>query len=330
MLRKAMIMAAGVGSRLGALTAVVPKPLVPVANIPVADIIVSHLASFGIEHIVANTHYKAEFIEKHYKNNKNFVPVKETELSGTAGGLRKCRFFFEGESDFVVMSGDGLSDVDLKSVYDSHKKSGAIATIVLKKVKTSDIRHYGIVVPDKDGYVTSFQEKPLPEDAKSNLANTGIYIFNYKIFDFISESSFVDFAKDVFPMILASEYKINTYIHNGYWSDIGSVEQYKQSNTDVINGTVKSVKNEIIHSLAGKYICGKTSIKDTSSILCNSVIGENCTIGSNCKIIDSVIWDNVEIKDNVKLVNAIVLPGITVTESGSDIIIEKERVQTAV
>ena len=181
MLKKAMIMAAGVGSRLEPLSSIVPKPLVPIGNIPAMALLSKHLLSQGITDIVANTHYKSDQIINYFSENNwgiNFEFIKEDQLSGTAGGVKKCQFFFEKDDDFIVMSGDGLTDIDIHEAYKSHKKSQAIATIVIKEVKDSEIHKYGIVVPDKNGFVESFQEKPAFELAKSNLANTGIYIFH--------------------------------------------------------------------------------------------------------------------------------------------------------
>lgn len=329
MLKKAMIMAAGVGSRLEPLSSVVPKPLVPLANIPTMDILVKHLSSFGIKDIIANTYYKAEDIQEHYNKNSygtNFQFIKETELSGTAGGVKKCQFFFEKGEDFIIMSGDGLTDIDINQAYSSHKQSGSIATIITKEVEHKDVSKYGIIVPDSKGFVDSFQEKPTLEEAKSNLANTGIYIFNYEIFNFIPQNTFYDFAKNVFPSILDSGIKINTYTHYGYWSDIGSLEQYKQSNADIINNKVSSFSPQIIMTKNGSYICGQNShIGTNTRLIGENVIGNNCIIGNNCNIKNSIIWNNVKIKDNVTVENSIILPNINVIDSVYDEILAENR-----
>ena len=334
MLKKAMIMAAGVGSRLEPLSSIVPKPLVPIANIPAMDILIKHLSNNGIKDIIANTFFKAEVIKQHYLNNNfnlNIQFVKEDSLSGTAGGVKKCQFFFDRNEDFIVMSGDGLTDIDIQEAYNRHKKSESIATIVVKEVEHKDVSMYGIIVTDEDGFVESFQEKPTVSDAKSNLANTGIYIFSYKIFDYIPENTFYDFAKNVFPSIINEKIKINTYIHKGYWTDIGSIEQYKQSNKDIINDKVKSVKINSMISQTGKYVCGKNFTKGLNCTFNgNNVFGNNCHIGNNCIIINSVIWDNVTIYDNVIIEDSIILPNIKLEESVSNQIISginrKEKV----
>ena len=334
MLKKAMIMAAGVGSRLGALSEILPKPLAPLANEPAMDIILKHLKSYGIKDLIANTYYKSEIIQEHYKKDNlgvNIQFIKEVELSGTAGGMKKCQFFFDKDDDFIVMSGDGLSDINIEEAYKSHKKSNAIATLVLKNVEVSEVSMYGIVVPDKNGFVDSFQEKPKQEEAKSTLANTGIYIFNYRIFEFIPENTFYDFAKNVFPSLLSSGEKINTYTLNSYWSDIGSIHQYKLSNKDVLNHKIKTISPVIIHSQNGKYCVGENfKIDETSSIIGECIIGNNCTIGKNAKVINSILWNNIKIEDNTVIENCIILDDTKVKTSRKDEILTKEKEYTTV
>lgn len=319
MLKKAMIMAAGVGSRLEALSNALPKPLVPLVNTPAMDIIVRHLSSFGIKKIIANTYYKSEEIQKHYKNSNfdvNFSFIKEEELSGTAGGVGKCKFFFDKGEDFLVMSGDGLSDIDIFKAYDSHKESEAIATIVLKEINPKDVSIYGVVVPGKNGQVESFQEKPKLYEAKSNLVNTGIYIFSYEIFNYIPENTFYDFAKNVFPALLESGEKINTYIMDGYWTDIGSLEQYKKANSDILNHKVKSFLPEAQRTMGGLICTGKnTIIKEGAEFTENCIIGNNCIIGRNVKIINSILWNNINVQDNVTIKNSIILNNVSVKNS---------------
>ena len=330
MLKKAMIMAAGVGSRLEPLSSVVPKPLVPLANMPTMDILVRHLASFGIKNIIANTYHKAEAIKEHYKtcNIVDIEFITEVELSGTAGGVKKCQFFFDKDDDFIIMSGDGLTDINIKEAYESHKKSNAIVTIVAKDVPHKEVSKYGIIVPDSDGYVESFQEKPSLEDAKSNLANTGIYIFNYEIFNFIPENTFYDFAKNVFPSIMANGLKINTYIHTGYWSDIGSLDVYHQSNIDLLNQAIRTYQPTVIKTLNGQYTVGENTVISSDTIVENDcIIGKNCKFGKNTLVKNSIIWDNVDIADNVVIENSIILSDTVIDKSVKNQIISTEKLK---
>lgn len=323
---KAMVMAAGMGSRLEPITLKLPKPLIPVMNRPLMDIILSQLHNIGVNEVISNTYYLANQIIDRYKSNKlgiKFNYIKETELSGTAGGVKKCQFFFDEGEDFIVISGDVLTTADIKEGIEIHKKSGAIATIGVKQVPHELVSHFGVVVTDEKGYITEFQEKPPLEDAKSNLINTGIYIFNYKIFDFIPENTFYDFAKNVFPSIMDSGLKINTYTHMGYWSDIGSIDQYKQSNIDILQNKVTSLNVDVQSSNSGIYISNESIIKDkTSKIEGACVFGKNCTLGKNTRIKNSILWDNVEVKDNIEIDNSIILPNVIVEENIKDSVVK--------
>ena len=330
MLKKAMIMAAGVGSRLEPLSSVVPKPLVPLANMPTMDILVKHLVSYGIKDIVSNTYHKAEAIQEHYSacNIANMEFIREIELSGTAGGVKKCQFFFDEGDDFIIMSGDGLTDINIEAAYESHKKSNAIVTIVAKDVAHKEVSKYGIIVPDKNGFVESFQEKPSLEEAKSNLANTGIYIFNYEIFNFIPENTFYDFAKNVFPSIMESGLKINTYIHTGYWSDIGSLDVYHQSNIDLLNKAIKTYQPTVTKTTNGQYTVGKnTAIPTDISIEKDCIIGSNSNLGKNVTIKNSIIWDNVTIADVVEIEHSIILSNMKIENSIKNQIISEEKLK---
>ena len=313
---KAMVMSAGMGSRLEPLTLQVPKPLVTVANRPVMDILLEKLVNIGIKDVICNTYYLSEQIIERYKLNDigiNFNYIKEDTLSGTAGGLKKCQFFFDEGEDFVVLSGDGLTDADILKGIKIHKSSNAIATIGIKQVKHDEVSHFGVVVTDKDGFITEFQEKPSVEEAKSNYINTGIYIFNYKIFDYIPENTFYDFAKNVFPKLLL-ERQINTFVINDYWSDIGTLEQYRLSTNDVFEGNCNFKHGEIIETSQGAYI-SETSIPEDTVIIGNSTIGKRCEIGKNVVIENSILWDNIKVADNICLKNCIVACGEVITSN---------------
>lgn len=309
MVLKAMVMAAGVGSRLDPLTKEVPKPIVPIANRPVMDILFERLLEISVKDVIANTHYLSEKIVKHYENNDlgiNFNYVHEKDLSGTAGGVKKCQFFFDEGEDFLVLSADGLSNADLQAGIDAHKKSGAIATIGIKKIALEEIPNFGVVVTDENGFISGFQEKPAIKDAKSDCINTGIYIFNYKIFDYIPENSFYDFAKNVFPRLLADGIKINTFPVEEYWSDIGTIDQYFQSTQDLFNKLYKINHSPIVETEEGSYIAGKSHISSCTKFIGFNTIGENCIIGKNVTLENCIVWDDVEIKDNLTLQNCII------------------------
>ena len=305
---KAMVMSAGVGSRLDPLTKFIPKPLVPVANRPVMDILFEKLASIGVKDVICNTYYLADKIIERYEHNNlgiNFNYIKEETLSGTAGGVKKCQFFFDKGSSFLVMSADGLSNADLKKGIEIHKNSGAIATIGIKRISPEEVSHFGVVVTDENGFITEFQEKPSTNEAKSNFINTGIYIFDYKIFDYIPENTFYDFAKNVFPELLKA-HAINTFEVKEYWSDIGTLAQYRQSIQDLFNGECKFSHAPIVNTDSGSYIAEDAVIPKSVKFVGNSVIGKYSSIGENSVIENSIIWDNVVIGANIRLSNCVI------------------------
>ena len=321
---KAMVMAAGMGSRLEPITLMIPKPLIPVMNRPLMDIILTQLHNVGVKEVISNTYYLANQIIDRYKNNNlgiKFNYIKETELSGTAGGVKKCQFFFDKGEDFIVMSGDILTTADIDKAVEIHKASNAIATIGVKEIPHEYVSHFGVVVTDDDGYITEFQEKPSVEEAKSNLINTGIYIFNYKIFDYIPENEFCDFAKNVFPKLL-KERAINTFVVDEYWNDIGTISQYKQSIQDVFNGVCKIDHDRIIDTNLGSYVCGDSKIPSTIRFVGNTVVGNNCKLGEYIKLENCIVLDNAEIKTGSELTDCVVIPAVSTRKS-----VNKEKVK---
>ena len=228
--RKALILAAGEGTRLRPLTYILPKPLAPVCNVPVMQYIITELREVGVEEIYINLYHKGEMIREYFGDGRDFnVRINyllEDTLSGTAGALKKLQWFFEGEN-FIVIGGDDLIDIDLKAIIDFHFERGAIATIGLYEV--DDPSHYGIVITDESGRIKAFQEKPLKEEALSNLANTGVYVFSPEIFKYIREIPY-DFGKQVFPELVKAGEPFYGLKVKGFWIDIGNLDTYKEAN----------------------------------------------------------------------------------------------------
>lgn len=317
MINKAMIMAAGVGSRLDPLTQNTPKPLIPMANKPIMELILNHLKEFGVKDVIANTHYLADKIHETFENKNlgiNFNYLYEQELSGTAGGVKKCENFFTPGETFIVMSGDSLTDVDLEALVKKHKESGAIATMALREVPMQEVSHFGVVVTNEDGKITEFQEKPSIQEAKSNLVNTGIYVFETKVFDYIPANTFYDFAKNVFPALMENNELLCGYKINRYWNDIGTLNQYRLSSYDLFTDKItispdyKQFQNGwIAHNaiispnavLEGNIIMGHNSIASSKvKFYGNSIIGDNCIIEEGAIIRNAIIWNNVTVKRN--------------------------------
>src|SRR3954466_12065516 len=184
---RAMVLAAGLGTRLRPITYAVPKPMVPVLNRPVMEHSVRLLARHGFGEAIANLHWFPELIEGHFGDGSEFgVELsysREERLLGTAGGARNAAGFL-GDS-FLVISGDALTDIDLAAMREFHESHDGIASLATKRVR--DTSQFGVAITGSDGRIQGFQEKPDPAEALSDLANCGIYMFRREIFDYFPE-----------------------------------------------------------------------------------------------------------------------------------------------
>jgi len=320
---KAMILAAGVGSRLEPLTCNIPKPMVPVANRPAMEHIIRLLEKSGIRDIAANLWYLPQKVQDYFGSGEKWgvslTYSLENELLGTAGGVKQLEKFFD--ETFIVISGDALTDIDIGHLVKVHKERNALATIALKPV--SDPRQFGVVITDDAGRIQSFQEKPAPSEALSCLANTGIYIFEPGIFAYIPAGEVYDFGKQVFPRLVGDGLPFYGHVINDYWCDIGSLTQYRLAHYDVLSGQVKiSIpgmwSRGAIYVGEGAYIApnaaiGSKVIVGANCHICEgveifgeTVIGDNCIIDSGAAVFGSIIWNNTRLERDTRLVECVV------------------------
>jgi mannose-1-phosphate guanylyltransferase len=229
-----MVLAAGLGTRLRPLTYEINKPMVPVLDRPVMAHIVDLLDRHGFDETIANLHYFPDSIREYFGERLTYRT--EPELLGTAGGVRGCAEFF-GDEAFLVISGDALTDIDLGAFAARHREAGGVATLAVKKV--ADTREYGVVLHDRAGRITGFQEKPEPAEALSDLGNCGIYIFEPRIFDYFPDRPFVDWAQDVFPALLANDVPFHIHEVRDYWNDVGSLAELRQGTFDALRGELR-------------------------------------------------------------------------------------------
>lgn len=306
---QAMIMAAGVGSRLMPMTTDIPKPMIPMANRPLMANTVQLLHRHGFDQIIANLHYHADCISSYFGDGQAFEVSlrysREEELLGTAGGVKRCEWFLN--DCFIIVSGDALTDIDLTELLRAHKQHGALATIALREVQ--DVEHFGIVIADEYGHIKSFQEKPRPEEALSRVANTGIYVFEPEIFKYIPVGEFYDFGKQVFPHLVKVGAPFYGVVVEDYWCDVGNIATYRQAHADVLEGKVRAELTGELSILKNKsrVLLGTgTKAGKNTEFNGNVVIGAGCSIGDNVSISDSVIWNETVIGDNVIIQDAII------------------------
>lgn len=220
---KAFILCGGEGTRLRPYTYTTPKPMMRMGNQPILWYVIENLKRNGIEELVLTVGYLNDQIQEYFGDGSEFgVKIEyavEEEALNTAGSI--LQFRDKVDSTFVVVMGDHLTNIDLKSMVEHHKKEGAVATIALLKNKTA--LEYGVVETDEKK-VTGFKEKPMLE----NYFNVAIYVFEPKVFDYIKEKD--DFAKNVFPRMLDAGERIVPFVFEDVWFDIGRVSDYERLN----------------------------------------------------------------------------------------------------
>src|SRR3989442_368152 len=310
---KAMLLAAGLGTRLRPLTYEVPKPMVPVLGRPVMEHILRLLARHGFDDVIANLHYFPEQIEGRFGDRSQWgVRLRfsqEPELLGTAGGVRNVRDHF-GDETFLIISGDALTDIDLTALWRRHEEAGGIGTLALKRVE--DPNQLGVVILAEDGRVQGFQEKPDPAEALSNLGNCGIYVFEPEIFDFFPDRDFVDWAQDVFPALLAQDVPFYGHEIDDYWNDIGNIKEFRQGNFDALSGEVKvEIESGRLNPDADwveerpVYVGEGCEIGSGVRLTGPVVLGDRCRLGDGAAIRDSVLWPGTEVVSPGALIGAV-------------------------
>jgi NDP-sugar pyrophosphorylase family protein len=286
---KVYVMAAGLGTRLYPLTGRTSKPMVPILNRPVMEHLLRLLRRHGAREVAANLHYHPDKIRGYFGDGSAFgVELRynfEKQLLGTAGGASAFREFF-ADGTFVVVSGDGLTDIDLTAFVAAHRAHGGIASLAVKQVEDPSL--YGVVVHDDDHRVVAFQEKPPAVEALSELCNCGIYAFEPAIFDYVAPDSFVDWARDVFPALLAADAPFHCWRLETYWNDVGNIEQYRIGNFDALLGRVKlDVPGREI--TPGVWVGEGTQVEPGVRLEPPVLIGAGCLVESGAELIGPLI-----------------------------------------
>lgn len=315
---KAVIMAGGEGSRLRPLTCNRPKPMVPIVNKPVMEHIIELLKKYGIKDIAVTLQYMPEIIKDYFGDGSGFGVnlnyYTEDVPLGTAGSVKNAEEFLD--ETFIVISGDALTDINLDKAVEFHNKSGAAATLVLKKVESPI--DYGVVVTDQIGRIIRFLEKPSWGEVFSDTANTGIYVLNPEVLSCFKKNERFDFSKDLFPILLDKGRPMFGYVTEDYWCDIGDLKAYVEVHNDILNNDV-DIKIDAKEIRQGVWVgegavvakealikppvlIGKNSVvKGGSTVGSFSVIGEGCHISEGSSVKKSILWKGCVLKRNTQL-----------------------------
>jgi mannose-1-phosphate guanylyltransferase len=349
---KAMILAAGKGTRVRPITYTMPKPMMPILQKPVMEFLLELLRQHGFDQIMVNVSHLAEEIESYFRDGQRFgVQIAYSfegrivegtlvgEALGSAGGIKKIQDFSPFFDDtFVVLCGDALIDLDLTAAVNWHKSKGSIATIVMKSVPREEVSSYGVVVTDEQGRVKAFQEKPKVEEALSTNINTGIYIFEPEVLDYIPSGVEYDIGSQLFPKLVELGAPFYAIAMDFEWVDIGKVPDYWRAIRGVLSGEIKNVQipgqqvapgiytglNVAVNwdkvDITGPvYIGGMTKIEDGAKIVGPTMIGPNCWICSGATVENSVIFEWSRLGPGARLVDKLVFGRYCVDKTGTTI-----------
>lgn len=319
---KAVIMAGGKGSRLRPLTCDMPKPMARLCGKPIIEYIFDLLLRNGIQEAAVTLGYLSERIAEQYPNGYKQLKldfVREDSPLGTAGSVKNAA---KGETQpLLIISGDAMCDYALEGIMDYHRAIGASATIVAAQVE--DPREYGLLQVDHENAVTGFIEKPAWSQAVSNLANTGIYVLNAECLDMIPDNEPFDFAKDLFPQMLAADMPVYCYKATGYWCDVGDIDAFSRCNRDLLEGKIQCNMRALAGGIFAKsdlpkgsyslippvYVGDQVEIADGAVIGPFTSVDDGCLVGQDAKLRASMLMENAYVARNAAMTGAILCAG---------------------
>lgn len=303
---RAVILAGGLGTRLRPLTDNLPKPIVPFGNRPFAEYQIDILRKAGIEDICFSLGYQSDKIKAVLGDGEDYgvrlTYVTEPEPLGTAGAFAFANRGARGP--VFVLNGDILTDVDLSSMMQVHRSGSASATLFLKEVE--DPTRFGLVEIDGSGLVKGFREKPSAEEAAMiprPLISAGIYLLEESVTDMIPSDVRFMFETDVFPTLIGSGATVASFAPSCYWRDIGTIENYRVGNIDLLRAPFSDDLSMMI---------GNDCEISASSEVNRSVIGDRVKIGDGSRIEGSVIHDQTEIGDGCVIEEAVIGRGCSI------------------
>ena len=323
-------MAGGEGTRLRPLTCDCPKPMIRLMERPVMQYALALLKRHGMADIAVTLGYLPDAIRDYFGAGDDFgVSLRytvETAPLGTAGGVRQARRFLD--ESFVVLSGDGVTDLDLTDAIAFHRRKQALATLVLKRADNP--LDYGVVLTDADGRLRSFHEKPDWSDVVSDTVNTGIYILEPEVLEHIPPDRPCDFGQELFPALVRKGLPVYGYVTRDYWCDIGDVRAYLQAHADALEGRIRleglSPRQGRVVQLPGASVDRSAVLEGPCLIASNaqvlpgayigpySVVGAGCVIGEGASLKRSVLWPGARLMPGAQARGCVLAAGATLGE----------------
>ncbi|MFZ4878021.1 sugar phosphate nucleotidyltransferase [Janthinobacterium sp. Mn2066] len=334
---KAMILAAGKGTRVRPLTYDLPKPMIPILGKPVMAYLIEHLAKYGVRDIMVNVSYLHEKIEEYFGDGHQYGvqigysfegyttddSVVVPQPIGSAGGMKKIQEFGGFFDDTtIVLCGDAVINLDIQSALFEHRRKGALASVITREVPWDKVSSYGVVVSDKEGRIQAFQEKPSQEAALSNHVSTGIYIFEPAVLDLIPKDAVFDIGADLFPLLVEKGLPFYAQSRAFNWIDIGNIKDYWEVSQSVMMGEVAHMDVPGVQLKDGIWVGLNTRIDWEGTLIEGPVyIGSGCKIEAGATIIGptwighgSHICSGAQVVRSVLFEYTRVLPKITLEE----------------
>lgn len=312
---RAVLMAGGSGTRLRPLTCDLPKPMVPILNRPISEHIINLLKRHQITEIIATLYYLPDVMRDYFQDGSDFgvqitYAVEEDQPLGTAGCVKNVAELLD--DTFLVISGDSITDFDLSEAIRFHKERGSKATLVLAHVPNPV--EFGVVITDKQQRIQRFLEKPSSSEIFSDTVNTGTYILEPDVLQYLPDNQESDFSKDLFPSLLEKGEPMYGYVAEGYWCDVGHLNAYREAQYDALYRKVK-LEFDYDERSPNIWIGRNTQIDSSARIHSPALIGNNCRIGARVQIEPgTVIGDNVTIGADADLKRPIVWNGALIGE----------------
>ncbi len=306
----AVIMAGGEGTRLRPMTMTAPKPMLPLCNRPVLEYVLDLLVRHGIDTVIITLHYLAEDIISYFgdgsDHNVKIIYSLEEEPLGTAGSIKKVEDYLK--DTFLVISGDGLTDIDVSRLVAYHRQKNAISTLTLTRVERPV--EYGVVITEDNGRIQRFLEKPSWGEVFSDQVNTGIYVIEPEVLKLMEPGKAYDFSKDIFPKLLKHERGLYGYVSGDYWCDMGDLENFRRAVNDLFTG-------KVLHEMVGTerqngiWVGEGTKIHPSATLEGPLLIGRNSRIGAGVYLgPNTCIGDNCIIADGAYLHRAILFNNV--------------------
>ncbi len=307
---RAVLMAGGSGTRLRPLTCDLPKPMVSILNRPIAEHILHLLRRNGITEIITTLHYLPDTLRDYFQDGSEFgvkmiYAVEEDQPLGTAGCVKNIEEFLN--ETFLVISGDCVTDIDLRQAIEFHHSHQSKATIVLARVPNP--LEFGVVITDEQGRIQRFLEKPSTSEVFSDTVNTGIYILEPDVLVYLANDQPADFSKDLFPLLLDRQVPIYGYVADGYWCDVGNLETYRAAQYDTL-ANYQPINSNYHEQAPGIWVGSETFIDPSANIESPALIGNQCRIGPGARLeAGTIIGDHVTIGANADLKRPIIWNG---------------------